>query len=142
MPGAKNGDTVKVAYTGKLDDGSVFDTTNEGEPIEFTIGQGQVLPAFEEAVVGMDSGDSKTIMIPPDEAYGDRSDELILTMDRDQVPFDREPEVGKMYRLVQKDGRSFPVTVANVSEETIVFDANHPLAGKDLTFDIQLVQIL
>lgn len=142
MPGAKNGDTVKVAYTGKLDDGSVFDTTNEGEPIEFTIGQGQVLPAFEEAVVGMDSGDSKTIMIPPDEAYGDRSDELILTMDRDQVPFDREPEVGKMYRLVQKDGQSFPVTVMDMSEETIVFDANHPLAGKDLTFDIQLVQIL
>jgi len=142
MSGAKNGDTVKVVYTGKLDDGSVFDTTAEGEPIEFTIGQGQVLPAFEEAVIGMGSGDSKTIVIPPDEAYGDRSDELILTMGRDQVPFDREPEIGKMYRLVQKDGQSFPVTVMDMSEETIVFDANHPLAGKDLTFDIQLVQIL
>ena len=142
MSGAKNGDTVQVAYTGKLDDGSVFDTTAEGEPIEFTLGQGQVLPAFEEAVIGMGSGDSKTIVILPDEAYGDRSDELILTMGRDQVPFDREPEIGKMYRLVQKDGQSFPVTVMDMSEETIVFDANHPLAGKDLTFDIQLVQIL
>lgn len=141
MSQVKDGDTVKVDYTGKLDDGTVFDTTDGREPLEFTVGVQQVIPGFEQAVVGMSPGESTTVNISPEEGYGPRREELILTVDRDQVSKDVEPEVGKLLQVQRSDGQVFPVTITEVTEQTVTLDANHPLAGKKLTFDIQLVEI-
>ncbi len=142
MPEAKSGDTVKVHYTGKLEDGTVFDTSADREPLEFTIGQGQVIPGFEKAVVGMNTGDTKTEEIPPEDAYGPHLEELILEVDIDQIPENLDPQVGQKLQMRQDDGRMAIVEVTNVSESGMTLDANHPLAGKGLTFDIQLVNIV
>lgn len=142
MPQAKPGDTVKVHYTGKLDDGTVFDTSAEREPLEFTVGDGQVIPGFEQAVVGMNPGDSKTAKIPADEAYGPHRAEMVLQVGRDQFPPNIEPEVEQQLQIRQPDGQSFVVTVTDISETDVTLDANHPLAGEDLTFDIKLVEIV
>ncbi|MFC2001076.1 FKBP-type peptidyl-prolyl cis-trans isomerase [Chloroflexota bacterium] len=133
---AQNGDTVKVHYTGKLQDGSVFDTSVGSEPMEFTLGEGRLIPGFEQAVTGMQVGESKTVTIPVDEAYGQRRDELIFEVERDELPADIEPEVGM--QLPTSQG---VVTITEVSETMTKIDANHPLAGQDLTFDIELVEI-
>lgn len=140
---AKNGDTVKVLYTGTLDDGEVFDSSelHGGEPLEFTIGAAEVIPGFDQAVIGMSPGESKTVRIPADEAYGPYYEELVMVMDWDQFPEGFQPEVGDQLQMQTQDGRIVTVTVIDVSESGVTIDANHHLAGKDLTFEIELVEI-
>jgi len=138
---AKTGDVVRVHYTGKLADGTVFDTSAGSEPLEFTLGEGKVIPGFEEAVTGMQVGESKTVTIPADEAYGQRRDDMVFKVERDDLPADIDPEVGMQLQMNQGDGSIAIVTITEVSETTITLDANHPLAGQDLIFDIELVEI-
>ncbi|HSJ29864.1 MAG TPA: peptidylprolyl isomerase [Longimicrobiales bacterium] len=140
MASAKSGDTVRVHYTGKLEDGSVFDSSDGRDPLEFTVGSGQVIPGFDQAVTGMSPGDERQVKIPAAEAYGDRKDDLVIVVERAQLPPDIDPAVGQQLQLSQ-EGRAFVVTVADVNERSITLDANHPLAGEDLTFDLQLVEI-
>ena len=142
MGQAEHGNTVKVHYTGKLDDGTVFATSTEREPMEFKIGESQVIPDFEQAVIGMNAGESKAIKIPADKAYGPYHEEMVVAVDRDRLPPNFEPEVGQQLQVRQADGRVITVMVTDVSESSVTLDANHPLAGKDLSFDIQLVEIL
>jgi peptidylprolyl isomerase len=142
MVEAKNGDAVKVHYTGKTDDGTVFDTSMKRDPLQFTIGKGQLIPGFEQAVVGMRPGDSQTTTIPAKEAYGPRREELVMEVERKQLPANLKPEVGQQLQLNRSDGQTFVVTVSDVSGLSVTLDANHALAGKDLTFDIQLTEIL
>jgi peptidylprolyl isomerase len=142
MAQAKIGDTVKVHYTGKLEDGTVFDTSQESDPVQFTIGGGEVIQGFEEAVVGMEPGEKKTASIPADDAYGPRRDEMIVEVSRDNLPEDFEPQVGQQLQVHQPSGQVALVTVKDVNSEGVVLDANHPLAGKQLKFDIQLVAIV
>ena len=142
MTQVKQGDTVKVHYTGKLADGSTFDSSAETEPLEFTLGTGQVIPGFEVAVVGMAPGDKKTTTIPAGEAYGDYDDDMLLEVERTQVPAAMDPRVGQRLQVRQSDGETFSVIVAGVEADSITLDANHPLAGQDLTFEIRLVEII
>lgn len=137
---AKPGDTVRVHYTGKLGDGSVFDSSEGRDPLEFTVGSGQVIPGFDAAVSGMSPGDERSVTIPAADAYGDRKDDLVIEVERAQLPPDIDPAVGQQLQLSQ-EGRAFVVTVADVAPESITLDANHPLAGEDLTFDLHLVGI-
>jgi len=139
---AKTGDIVKVHYTGRLQDGTVFDTSVGSEPLEFTIGQGQLISGFEQAVIGMKVGESKTVTIPVDQAYGPYYDDMVLEVERDELPEDLEPEVGMQLQMNQGDGGIMIVTITEVSETTIKIDANHSLAGQDLAFDIELVEIV
>lgn len=141
MGQAKLGDTVKVHYTGKLDDGTVFDTSVEREPLQFSIGEGLVIPGFEQAVVGMTPGESKRTNIPADEAYGPYRPELVMVVDKERIPTDVSIEVGQMLQISQSNGQAIPVVVTEVSDSQITLDANHPLAGQKLIFDIQLIQI-
>lgn len=138
---AKSGDTVKVHYTGRLEDGTVFDTSHGREPLEFTVGEGRVIEGFEKAVMGMDLNESKTVDIPADEAYGEYRDELLLEVDRGQFPKHVEPRVGLDLQIQEPGGVVFPVTVTRVTEATVTLDANHPLAGKALSFEIELVGV-
>jgi len=142
MAQAKSGDTVKVHYSGFLEDGSIFDSSLQGDPFEFTLGESMVLPGFEEAIVGMGSGETKTFNIPSDEAYGPHREELVAVIERTQVPADIDPQVGMNLQLKSPDGNTTSVVITEVSEESIILDANHPLAGKDLIFEIKLVEIL
>ena len=119
----------------------VFDSSLEREPIEFTIGEGHVIPGFEQAVVGMNPGETKTVRILSDDAYGPYREDMVLTVERSQFPPDIEPTVGQALQVQQSNGEPFVVTVSEVSEASVKLDANHPLAGKDLTFEIQLVEI-
>ncbi|MCE5323185.1 peptidylprolyl isomerase [bacterium] len=141
MAQAKQGDSVKVDYTGKLKDGSVFDSSANREPLEFTIGGGHVIPDFEEAIVGMNPGDSKTIEICADRAYGQHHDDMVIEIDKAQFPEDIKPKVGDQLQISQPDGRAAVVVVTEITEDSVTLDANHPLAGQDLTFDIQLVEV-
>ncbi len=140
MSVAKKGHPVKVHYTGKLGDGSVFDSSTGKEPLAFTLGEGQMIPGFEQAVMGMTVGEVREANIPSKEAYGDRSDELLVEVPIAQVPADIKPEVG-MQLAINDGDRQRPVVVSAVEADKIVLDANHPLAGKDLTFEIELVEI-
>lgn len=140
MPQAQAGDTVSVHYTGKLEDGTVFDSSRDREPIEFTIGQQQVIGGFDEAVTGMEPGQQQTVTITSDEAYGDRREELIFTVPKEQFPEDVKPEEGQQLQMTQGEQVAV-VTVAEVGDAEVILDANHPLAGQDLTFDIELVAI-
>jgi len=142
MARAKYGDTVKVHYTGRLDDGTVFDTSANGDPLQFTIGSGQIIPGFEQAVVGMNPGESKTVKIPAEDAYGQRREDLIIEVEKSQLPEGLKPEVGLQLQSRQPDGRIVVLTIADMTESHVTLDANHPLAGKDLTFEIQLVEII
>lgn len=142
MAEAKQGDTVRVHYTGKLESGEVFDTSTVREPLEFTLGEGQLIPGFEEAVVGMQAGEEKTILIPAEQAYGPRRPEMSLQVKRATLPADLEPQVGQVLQVDQGEGKGFEVTITEISEESVTLDANHPLAGKDLTFDIQLIDVV
>jgi peptidylprolyl isomerase len=141
MPEAKQGDVVSVHYTGKLDDGTVFDSTSEDRPFEFTLGEGKVIPGFESAVSGMKIGESKTVTVKPDDAYGKRRDDLVVQVDRKVVPENLDLEVGQRLQMHRADGESVPVTVVDISEERVTLDANHPLAGRDLIFEIELVKV-
>ncbi len=141
MSKVKDGDTVKVHYTGTLKDGQVFDTSAEREPLEFTLGEGQLIPGFEKAVVGMEVGDSASVDIPVDEAYGEAREDLVINVPKDQLPDEVEPKVGMQLQVNQENGQPIPVRITEIAEEELVLDANHPLAGKDLKFDIELVEI-
>ena len=141
MVQAQLGDTVKVHYTGKLEDGTVFDSSAERDPLEFSLGEGRVIAGFEEAVVGMSPGDSKSANIPADQAYGPYRQEMVMVVDRQQIPADLSVNVGQQLQIRQKSGEAIPVIVTDVSESKVTLDANHPLAGRDLTFDIRLVEI-
>ena len=141
MATATNGDTVHVHYTGKLDDGTVFDSSEGRDPLAFTVGAGQVVPGFEEAVAGMQVGDSKTVRIGPADGYGERRDDLVLDVPTEQLPEGLEPEIGMELALRGQDGQTMPVRVAAVGSEAITLDANHPLAGRALTFDVELVAV-
>ena len=137
---AKAGDTVRIHYTGTLHDGTVFDSSQGREPLEFTLGAGQVIPGFDSAVSGMAVGASRTVTIPAAEAYGPRREDMVLAIPRDQVPPNINPEVGEQLQVGQGQ-EQFLVTVAEVNEREVVLDGNHPLAGEDLTFQLQLVEI-
>lgn len=141
MAKVQDGDLVKVHYTGKLEDGTVFDRSDENKPLQFVIGEGKIIPGFEEAVIGMEPGESKTVTIPAEKAYGPHQDKMVMTIDRKAVPENIDPMVDQTLQVRQKDGRTFNVKVTGVSEESVTLDANHPLAGKDLTFDIRLAEI-
>jgi peptidylprolyl isomerase len=139
---AKDGDTVRVHYTGTLDDGTEFDSSVGDDPLEFTVGGGQTISGFDQAVVGMKPGESKTVTIPPEEAYGPYRDELVQVVDRSDLPADPEPEVGQQWESRQPDGRVVKFIVIEVTESTVTLDANYRLAGETLTFEIELVEIL
>ncbi len=139
---AKNGDTVKVHYTGRFDDGTVFDTSADREPLQFTLGGRQVIPGFERAVVGMQMGESKTVQIPPDQGYGPHQAELVFQVGRETLPKELDPQVGQHLELQQPDGQRVMLTITEVSAATVTLDANHPLAGKELTFNVELVEIV
>ena len=141
MAEAKQGDIVKIHYTGKLDDGSVFDSSDGRDPLDFTLGEGKVIQGFDDAVTGMTPGEKKTVTIPADKAYGQRNDELLIEVPRDQVPADLKPEVDQTLQMGGPAGEIVMVTVIEVTDEVVKLDANPPLAGKDLTFDLELVEI-
>ena len=141
MSQAKSGDTVHVHYTGKLEDGTVFDTSEGRDPLTFELGQKMVVPGFEEAVTGMEVGEKKTVSFPSEEAYGPRMDQLVFTVPRDNLPPGYDPQQGQMLRMETKDGRQMDVMVMEADDAGVKLDANHPLAGKDLTFDVELVEI-
>ena len=141
MAQARSGDTVRIHYTGRLDDGSTFDSSQGREPLEFTLGEGQVIPGFEDGVEGMSPGEEKTVTIPADQAYGPRNDDMVLVVDRAQFPDHIRPEVGQQLQMSQ-DGQVAIVTIVDVDDDSVTLDANHPLAGEDLTFDLRLVEIV
>ncbi|MBI6118908.1 peptidylprolyl isomerase [Salegentibacter maritimus] len=142
MSQVKANDTVKVHYTGKLTDGQVFDSSVErGEPIEFTMGQGQLIPGFEKGLIDMKVNEKKTINIPKEEAYGEPREELIQEVQKSQLPEEIKPEVGMGLVSKSPDGQEMNLVVRDVKEDSIVVDGNHPLAGKDLVFDLEVVEI-
>lgn len=142
MAHAKLGDTVWVHYSGRLDDGTVFKTSVERKPLRFKIGESEMLPAIQQAVVGMKPGESRNIRVAAAEAYGPRREEMVVAVDRKNFPKNVEPYVGMELDVCQSDGKVFPVKVADVSECSVTLDANHPLAGKDVIFVIELVEIV
>lgn len=141
MAQAKSGDTVKVHYTGKLNDGTVFDSSVEREPLEVTIGAGQVIPGFEKGIIGMAPGETKSISIGKDEAYGEHRQELTMEVNKSDFPESITPEIGQMLQMKNPNGDLIRVVVSEIKDDTVTIDANHPLAGKDLTFDLELVSI-
>ena len=165
MAQAKQGDTVRVHYTGTLNDGSIFDSSEAAgeescgcncsssggcgtgsdcgcEPLEFTIGEGNVIPGFEKAVLGLSIGESITVTIPAEEAYGPRNDQMVAVVDRSEMGGEINPIEGQQLEVVLQDESTMPVLITEVTETTVTLDANHPLAGQDLTFDIKLVEIV
>lgn len=141
MAEAREGNTVRVHYTGTLDDGTVFDSSVGGDPLEFTIGQGQMIPGFERGVVGMEEGETRTLVIAADQAYGVHRPDGVFELDRSEIPTTIPLEVGMQLQATGPGGRPVTMTVAALSDDKITMDANHPLAGKDLTFEIELVGI-
>ncbi|MGA7614790.1 MAG: peptidylprolyl isomerase [Thermoanaerobaculia bacterium] len=141
MPRAKDGDKVKVHYTGKFDDGRVFDSSQEREPLAITLGEGEVIPGFEDAIRGMEPGQTRSEHIPADRAYGPRREDMVVEVSRDSMPPEIKPEPGQWLQMQLADGRTTPVRVDEVTEEAVRLDANHPLAGKDLNFEINLIDI-
>jgi peptidylprolyl isomerase len=139
---AKAGDTVQVHYKGTLSDNSVFDSSEGRDPLEFTIGNEQVIPGFDAAVNGMKQGDKKTVTIQSSDAYGEYREELIINLDRERLPNDLEPEIGRQLQLSGPEGQAAIMTIIDFNDTTITLDANHPLAGKDLTFEIELVGVV
>lgn len=141
MSTVKNGDTVKVHYHGTLQDGSVFDSSAGREPLEFEVGAGMMIAGFENGVMGMSMGDKKTIHIPASEAYGEVQEEMMMEFPIDRFPEDMKPEVGMTLNMSNGAGQHFPVVITEIKEEFVILDANHPLAGRDLIFDIEVVDI-
>ncbi len=136
------GHTVKLHYTGSFDDGEVFDSSRETEPFEFEVGAGQVIPGFDNAVLGMKVGESKQVRLEEDEAYGPYNRDMVFDANRDQFEEGLSPEVGQQFQTKLEDGTPLLLTVKSVTEEKIVLDANHPMAGKALNFDLELVEIV
>ena len=141
MSEAKSGDTVHVHYTGKLEDGTIFDTSDGRDPLPVELGARQVIPGFDEAITGMAVGDKKTVTISCDEAYGQHSDDLTFLVPLENLPPGYDPKVGEVMRMETKEGQQMNVIITEVDEDQVRMDANHPLVGKDLIFDIELVKI-
>jgi FKBP-type peptidyl-prolyl cis-trans isomerase SlpA len=141
MSQVKENNTVKVHYTGKLSDGQVFDSSEGKEPLEFTLGKGQIIPGFEKGLIDMKLNEKKTITIAKEEAYGDINDNLKQEVKKTELPEDIKPEVGMGLVSKSPDGQEMNLLVVEVKEESIVIDGNHPLAGKDLIFDLEVVEI-
>ena len=142
MSTPKTGDTVRINYTGRLTDGTEFDSSAGREPLQFTLGQGQVIPGLEAHIEGMEPGTRSTVTIPPEAAYGPRRPEAIQTVDRASVPAGIEIEVGTQLQARTSDGATMPITVVEVDEKSVKVDANHPLAGRELVFDVELVDVV
>ena len=142
MNAAKSGDTVRIHYTGKLEDGTQFDSSEGRDPLEFALGSGNVIPGFENAVEGMAVGDKKSVTIPPEEAYGPRHEQLIQDVPRNRLPDGITPTVGMDLQSQNENGQVMQFSVTAVDEESITVDGNHPLAGKALSFDVELVEIV
>ncbi len=142
MAEVKTGDTVRVHYEGSLEDGRKFDSSLDREPIELTVGSGQVISGFENAVVGMEEGDSRTVTVPPEEGYGPHDPNLLHKVDREQVPDEIDLQVGAQLQATDRQGQVIALTVADFDDSTVTLDANHPLAGQDLTFDVKVVEIV
>lgn len=142
MTEVKTGDTVKVHYEGSLADGSTFDSSLDRDPIEFTVGEGRLIPGFEQAIVGMEEGDSKTVTVPPEEGYGQHNPELMQKFPREQVPDEIELEIGMRLQATDREGRPIALTVVEFDDATVTLDANSPLAGQELTFDLKVVEIV
>lgn len=142
MSKVKDGDTVKVHYTGTLtEEGTVFDSSREREPLEFTLGEGQLIPGFENAVIGMEEGDDTTVEIDSEDAYGERRDDLELEVSKSDLPDNIDPQVGMQLQMQQQENdQAIPVQITAVEDDYVELDANHPLAGKDLKFDIELIE--
>jgi FKBP-type peptidyl-prolyl cis-trans isomerase 2 len=137
-----NGDKVKVEYKGTLDDGTVFDSSEaHGEPLEFEVGTGQIIPGFEEAIMGMEEGEEKEFKLEPSEAYGEHNPELVKPVPRDKMPLDEDPETGMILLTELPNGAKIPAVITEVTKEEVTIDLNHPLAGKALTFEIKVVGI-
>ena len=141
MGQAKSGDKVQIHYTGKLDDGTTFDTSSGRDPLEFEVGSGQVIAGFDKAVEGMTEGDNKTVKIDPEDAYGERHEQLVQEVPKSALPEEIDPAVGMALQSRSPDGQVTQLTVTEVKDESITVDANHPLAGQALNFDIELVKI-
>ncbi|MBK5930801.1 FKBP-type peptidyl-prolyl cis-trans isomerase [Halochromatium salexigens] len=141
MSEAKSGDTVKVHYTGTLSDGTEFDSSRGQEPLEFTLGQGQMISGFEDAVLGMALGENKTVTLASEEAYGERNEAMVQEVPRSAIPPEIELTEGMLLQAQGPDGETLRFTVADFNEEAVTVDGNHPLAGRDLTFQLELVQI-
>ncbi len=138
---ATSGDTVTVHFTGKLEDGTVFDTSREGEPLQFEVGADEVIDGFDSAVEGMQVGENREAELPPEEAYGERDDELVFPVPRSQLPEGFDPEEGDEVAVEAEDGREIPGRVAEVDDDSVTLDLNHPLAGRVLRFEIELVDV-
>ncbi|MDN3620356.1 peptidylprolyl isomerase [Polaribacter undariae] len=141
MSQVKANNTVKVHYTGKLSDGQVFDTSEGKEPIEFVLGQGQLIPGFEQGLIDMKVNEKKTITIAKEEAYGEVNDQLIQEIDRANLPQDMEPKVGMGLVSKSPEGQEMNLMIVEVKDKSVVIDGNHPLAGRDLVFDLEVVEI-
>lgn len=142
MTQVKNGDKVRVHYHGKLNDGSTFDSSEGRAPLEFEVGSGQVIKGFDDALEGMKVGDKKTVVIPAENAYGEASEHNMIEYPLADFPEEMKPEVGMELHMSDNQGNNFPVVIREIKADTVVLDANHPLAGKELTFDIELVEII
>jgi peptidylprolyl isomerase len=142
MTDARAGDTVRIHYTGTLTDGSTFDTSEGRDPLEFTVGSGEIIPGLDRAIEGMTVGETRTVTVPAADAYGDHNPDGVQAVPRDQVPDHIPLDPGTQLQVQTGDGRTLPVTVTEVTPEVVVLDANHPLAGKDLIFEVELVEIV
>ena len=142
MKQVKSGDTIKVHYHGKLTNGTTFDSSEGREPLEFEVGSGMVIQGFDVGVTGMAIGEKKTINIPAEEAYGQKEEDRIMEFPMDRFPEDMKPEVGMQLNMSNGQGQNIPVVIAEVKEEAVILDANHPLAGEELVFDLELVEIV
>ena len=142
MVQVKSGDSVRVHYTGKLPDGTEFDSSRGKEPFQFVLGKGQVIAGFDEAVIGMTPGESKTVEIPVEKAYGPHLDEMLMEVDKKQFPEEIKPEIGQKIEIAQSDDQKLIVTISAITDTTVLLEANPPRAGKDLTFELELTEIV
>ena len=138
---AKNGDKVKVHFTGKLENGKIFDTSKDSKPLEFTIGAGEMMPGFEKGIIGMTTGDTRTFTVLPEEAYGSRRVELVATVEKSHFPPDITPTIGQPLQITTPDGEVLDLVITSIDGDMVTIDANHPLAGESLLFEVELVEI-